>query len=292
MGEKKTHRLTLYSSEKNFRTGKGTTTTSFPYYSESEKLAKIKTLKLANSEKNLAFRAKMKTYVGESGHDMIVSRQVMNIGNPKVERGLKLQMDPGTGNTTLIIGSSKAGKSTTMMWLWEKYYNKKRFISTLFSPSSHIKIFKRRKELIKADNFGESGKRYIEMERYINRKCKNKYWFINLFDDVIDVRFNRIINELILTYRNANVSTIINLQYVNLLGKSARSNVNNVIFQHLNTDADIETTIKAFLKSYLSQMGLTSMINMISFYRKMTKDYGIIYLHPISEKISFHKLRI
>lgn len=288
----KTGRVTVYSSEKNFKTGKGITSVSFEYSNNEEKLKKIDEIKKEQRKKNLEFRKKMKEYVSKNDNDLIITRQKFNVGNPKVKTGLVLKLDKNTGNTTLIVGSSKSGKSTTIMWLWEKYYNKKKFISTLFSPSAQIKLFKGRKNLLKTTEFGKKGQQYIEMQRYINQKCRNKYYFLNIFDDIIDVRFNRIINALILTYRNAKVSTIINLQYVNLLSKSARSNVNNVLFMHLNIDTDIEATIRDYLQSYFKQMGLTTISDMISFYRKMTKNHGIIYIHPSTEKITFHKLKI
>lgn len=284
---KKTHIVPLYSAEKNFKTMRGQTSKSFQYITEEEKIKKIKQIKEEQKEKNREFQEKLR-----SRKDTIIRETTtIKIPKPKVSSVIKLKLDRGTGNTTVVFGSSKSGKSTLIMHLWRKYYDKKRIISTLFSPSAHIKVFKER-SLIKSFDFGKDGEEYIKTQRYVNQKCKNKYQFLNMFDDIIDMRFNRIINDLILTYRNSKVSTIINIQYAKLLSMPSRSNVNNIIFMHLNTDEDIQNTIEALLQSTFKKRGLNTMNDMINFYRDMTEDHGFMYFNPSGRHLSFHKLKM
>lgn len=287
---KKTHRISLYDSKKNFETGKGQTSRSFQYENEQEKEDKIKQIKELQKQKNKEFTINLKLRASDS--NLIITNREHKIPKPKILGNIKLLLDRGTGNTTVIFGSSKSGKSTLMMYLYKKYYDRKNIISTLFSPSAHIKLFKKEKALIKSFDFGMDGEHYVKTQRYINQKTRNKYQFLNMFDDIIDVRFNRIINDLILTYRNSRISTIINIQYVKLLSMSARSNVNNIIFMHLNTHQDIKNTIEALLQSTLQKIGLKTVNDMINFYRKMTKDHGFMYFNPSSEQLTFHKLKI
>jgi len=281
----KTGRVSVFSSEKNHKTGRGLTTKSFKYDNEDERKEKILEIQKNQKIKNLEFRENLKL-----NKDDII-RETIKLKKKKitVSNDIRLKLDKKTGNTTVLIGSSKSGKSTLMMHLWKKYYNSKKFISTLFSPSLHIELFKE-KSLIKSPRFGKEGDEYIQTQRYVNQKCKNKYSFLDMFDDITDMRFNKIINDLILTYRNSNVSTIINIQYVKLLSMSTRSNVNNVIFLHLNTDEDIKKTIDAFLGSQFKKIGYDKMIDMIQFYRDSTSNHGFIYFHPSTQSLSFHRI--
>ncbi len=210
----------------------------------------------------------------------------------KVLDKLNLKLDQGTGNTTYLLGSSKRGKSTLMMHIFRKHYNKKNFITTLFSINSQIPLYKSKKSLIKINNFGKDAQRYIKMEQVANKRCKNKYNWSNLIDDVIDIRDNRLINNMILTYRNSKISSVICLQYSNLLSKQSRSNINNICCFAFNTDEAIEVVIKTFLKGAFNKLGIRGLDEQIEFYRKMTMDHGFIYIHPESGMISFHKLSL
>jgi len=204
---------------------------------------------------------------------------------------INLQLDPNTGNTLVLFGSSKAGKSTTMMYLYDKYFNKG-YISTLYSSNPHINIYKNKKKLLICNTFNKDTEKIIKMEKYINTKTGNKYNFLNMFDDILDVRYNKLINNMIMTYRNSNISTIIALQYPNLLARSARSNLNAICCFRFNTDESIEIIINSFLKSSFKKLGYENIVDQINFYKEVTQNYGFIYLHPTSNTISFHQLRI
>lgn len=202
-----------------------------------------------------------------------------------------LHLDEGTGNTCVIIGSSKMGKSTLLMNLYNTYADKKK-ISTLFAVNDHIKIYKD-KYLLKfpmdLENSSAGMAKYIKLQKRINKASKNKYEFYNFIDDLIDIRFNKIINNSILTLRNSKISTFMCLQYGGLLSKMGRANMNNVILFGLNTDEAIEFVVKVFLKSIFKKMGI---VDMISFYKKCTSDHQFIYYRPADETISFHRLSI
>lgn len=315
-------RVGLYCAEKNFRTGNGRLgrTINTRGLTVQQVKDKIFNMKSDQKKKNKLFRVRLKAnkkklvfddetqQVLEASKDPIAQRE--NIPEIEVEKDitvqvneerkipkgirvldkLNLKLDKGTGNTTYLLGSSKRGKSSLMMHIFKKYYNKKNFITTLFSINSQIPLYKSSKSLIKIDNFGHDAQRYIKMEQVANKKCKNKYNWANLIDDVIDIRQNTLINNMILTYRNSKISSVICLQYSNLLSKQSRSNINNVICFGFNTDEAIEVVIKIFLKGAFNKLGIRGLDEQIAFYRKMTMDHGFIYIHPESGTISFHKL--
>lgn len=202
-----------------------------------------------------------------------------------------IKLDPNTGNSCVILGSSKRGKSTLMMNIYNKYYGyDKNNICTLFSINSHIGVYKSDKNLLVSDCFNGRSQKYIKLQKYINGKTKNKYNFLNMFDDIIDMKYSKLINQLILTYRNSNISTIMCLQYGYLLSKMNRANVNNIIIFGSNTNESIEDLIKTYLKPYFNKLGYKTFDEQMGLFKYVTNDFGFIYIHPKSDNITFHKL--
>lgn len=212
----------------------------------------------------------------------------------KSSQHVNLQLDKDTGNTTVILASSKRGKSNILKYLYDKYYNKKDFVTTLFSISSHIPLYKdAKKRLIKVSKFDNECVSLIKKMRLINHKCKNKYNFCAIFDDIIDVRYSSIVNNLILTYRNSNISSILSLQYPKLLAKSSRGSVNNIILGAFNVDESIIVALNAYLKSIFDRrFGVKKEVDQINLYRKLTDDYHFLYLHPESGTLERFKLKL
>src|SRR3972149_9890946 len=130
-----------------------------------------------------------------------------------------------------------------MTKIYQKYYSSGKWITTLYtqSPQSFGGI-----NSVKSSNliiFPGFDNKVILCERLINRGTDNKYNFCNMFDDQINIRDNKIINDSILTFRNSNMSTVLCIQYSNLLSKMSRANYNNILLGKLNTDEAIEVAI-------------------------------------------------
>lgn len=218
------------------------------------------------------------------------SRRSQSVMKLKKSKDFKdLHIDPGTGNTTFLIGSSKRGKSTLLMNIFKNYYNNKDDITTLFSINCNIPLYKQKK-LIRCCKFDSECETLVKKMKYINHKCNNKYKFCVMFDDITNIRHNNLMNELILTYRNSKVSSIVSLQYPNLLSKASRGSINNLLFFGLNNDESIVVCLNSFLKSVFSKMGYKKEVDQINLYRQLTDNHQFIYLHPESGKISLHKL--
>ncbi len=86
------------------------------------------------------------------------------LSNIKITRGLDLRLDPRTGNSTVLLGSSKKGKSTLLMWIYRKYYKKKAWITTLFSINSQISTYKGEKDLLKCNSFDVKAQKNIRLK--------------------------------------------------------------------------------------------------------------------------------
>jgi hypothetical protein len=211
----------------------------------------------------------------------------------KIQHTSKIPMvlDEGTGNTILILGSSKRGKSTLMMRLYDKYFKDSHKINTLFSANPHLKVYKGDPKLLVSYGFGEDHARYIQSQQYINVKTKNHYAFTNLFDDIITEKTSPILNQLVLTYRNANISMVICLQYLYLFSKMNRSNVNHTFIFGMNSYEDIENICKNMLRSYfIRDYHIAKLQDQIALFTILTKNHGFIYLDNINGVMSIHRL--
>jgi hypothetical protein len=203
----------------------------------------------------------------------------------------KLKLDPGTGNTIFILGSSKMGKSTALMKIYDEYYDNNKYISILWTVNPQIKLYKGHKKLLKAGVWNQNSEEIIKEQKKIQTGTGNKYQFLNMFDDVINIRNNTLLDNLILTYRNSDMSSIISLQYSNLMSKCGRANCNNILVFGFNTDESIEVVVKTFLTGYLKKLNITNLGDQINWYKSATEDHSFIYIKPADGTVSFHRFR-
>lgn len=293
MSDRRYRKITFYDAQRKSETGIGTYTKSWTVskYAPGELDKIVADHRAAQGEKNAAFKKALRAEKDRQ------ATSVENIRLPPeeipgivVKHSLKLALDPGTGNSTVLIGSSKAGKSSTMMYLYRRHYGSADFITTLFASNPQIALYepndRESKRLITVTGYDP---RLIRLARAINRGANNKYKFCFMLDDIIDQRQDKTLAELILTLRNSNISSMVCLQYGNLLAKMSRSNVNNVLLFRFNNDEAIEVVVAQYLKSHFRKLGVPP-DNMVAFYKQATADHGFIYLHPASDVISFHRL--
>jgi hypothetical protein len=303
--------INLYSSE-NYRTGKSGLVrkrVNVDGLSEEEIKKIVDKLKKEQKIKNATYNASYnKSLKSKSGIDanMIdwmggTSPEIMeeypivshtNLEIPKKQKFYPL-FDKDTGNTFCLFGASKSGKTTFMMKLYNKYFPehflpKKKLLTTLFAMNSQIPLYDTDDKLIiKCDKIDTNVESYIDWQRKINKKNDNCFSFLNMFDDFIEIRHNTMLNNLILTYRNSNMSSIICLQYINLLSKQARSNINNVFLFKMNTDESIDVCLKVYLSSFIKKQNIEDQFN---WYKSMTQDHNFIYIHPAKGRIFISKL--
>lgn len=293
--------IVLYDAERNKNTGKG-------YYSVSLRAddpqldEKIKKIRYDQKIKNATFKRYHMNNPGSAvgnpsnlqvKEESLASKTTMkSLNDPYKKTPFKLLLDQNTGNTTFIMGSSKMGKSTALMEIYDTYYSGKEFISILWTANPQIKLYKGHKNLLKSGVWNKQSEEVIEAEKKIQTKTKNRYKFCNMFDDVINVRNNTLIDNLLLTYRNSDMSSIISLQYSNLMSKCSRSNCNNILCFGFNTDEAIIVVIKTFLSGYLRTQGINILEDQINWYKEVTKDHSFIYIKPADGIVSFHRFTV
>lgn len=286
----------LYDAEKKTNICKTLTISNFKNRTEMEKYATE--LRKKQREKNKLYRESHKL----DRYNKYINEEVENPEDKKEEFNTMVDktilkniddfmLDPKTGNSTVIYGSSKRGKTTLMMRLYKQFYAPdKKFISTLYCGNCQIKQYKNNKNLLITSGFGDDHQLYIRMQKYINMKTNNHYKFLNLFDDIIDTKYKKLVDELILTYRNSNISSIICLQYTYLLSKMNRANANNFIIFGMNSDESIKDMINTFLKTFFLNLGLKSYKDQYNFFKDVTKNYGFFYINNVHDKITMHRI--
>jgi hypothetical protein len=213
---------------------------------------------------------------------------------------LDLHLDAGTGNSGLLLGSSKSGKSRALLAIWERYFkgpmsiadDNEPYICTLFAENSQIGLYDKGKSLLRCGAWNKNTEKYIRLEKLINSKTKNHYKFCTLIDDFSGLRYSQMLKNMILSYRNSNISTFICLHGATLMDKHARASVNNVLIFRLNTNESALQTINTFLRSYFHKMGLKNDAEMLDFFYAVTNNHGFICIHNASGSISFHRLAL
>jgi hypothetical protein len=201
----------------------------------------------------------------------------------------------GMATTMAIIGSSKTGKSTLFRYIFIKYYEPMiKLMSFLYTGSKQIDIYKRLKRLDIIPFFNSECEDLIGVQRYINQETNNHYNFLNIFDDILNLRYKKLIEELVCKDRNSNISSIISIQDFTMIPPSIRNNVNSFALFKPNTEERNAKFIINLLKPYfLKILGKdASLDDMSSFFNSVTERYGFIYIIPSRQHISFHRLNL
>jgi hypothetical protein len=309
------HFTCLEKKANGHKTGRYTKTFTIAHYGPGELDALINTLREDQQKKNDEFRGKRRAEkelaaletpkprrARKSTKDNVATEEVdlepapekpskplagPACRPPEPANRIVLRLDRSTGNSTALLGSSKQGKSTCMMELFRENYSDADCIATLFATNPQIGLYKDPRLLV----CPVYEPRVVKLAHAINRKTKNAYDFCFLLDDIVDKRDDNTLKQLLLTLRNSNLSSIVCLQYGNLLAKVARANVNNLLLFGFNSDEAIDLVCRQFLASHLREQKVPP-AGWAQYYRDATRDHGFIYIHPSSGQVTYHRLRL
>lgn len=220
-----------------------------------------------------------------------------NILNMNIEYipDVNMQIKKNTGTTGAFLASSKSGKSYLLVHMLNKYYDNRDYISTLFSINSNCKAYNElKKNILRCNKFNDECESLIQKQHYINNElsAKKSYRFVNIFDDVLDVKRNKLIKNMILTYRNSNLSCYLVLQYPFLLDKCLRANINNIFLGKFNSYECVLDIVKIYLKPFFRKIlgPNANLDDMCDLYNKVTENYGFIHLIPGKNEIHFIRI--
>ena len=195
----------------------------------------------------------------------------------------------GEGKSTILYGAGNSGKTVLTKYILSTYYDKKEIITTIMSPSINAAKYskiRKKKNIIKNAFFNED---LIKGVAKIQLRTSNKYpAFCFVMDDIVSDKNSEQVKKMILTYRNRNISSVINLQSMTLLAKNNRFNCNNVLFLRQNNQEAIIEILDCFLKSYPPCDSLPTKDMKVQMYRKLTDKNCFMYLNCLTDELTFH----
>jgi hypothetical protein len=188
------------------------------------------------------------------------------------------------GVSYACIGSTRSGKSTAMVWLWEHHFKKS--ITLLYTNSSHASIYKPLKA--KAVIVPEFSPDLINECMKINVATKNHYSFCQIFDDCVNGKQSAKLQKLLTIGRNAGQNVIYNGQEITMLNSIGRTNINYILCFALSSDMSIEKMIRTWLRHSFPP-GLR-IHEMIKLYKDLTKDHHCIVVNTLDGEIFRSKI--
>ena len=178
-----------------------------------------------------------------------------------------------------LIGSGRSGKSTCMIELYKKIFNKG-YVTVMMSNSSQASIYKDlpKKQITVSPAYYP---KVIKDMALINRETKNEYDFLVILDDVVTgIKFDKELLKLLAIYRNSNLNSIISVQAVKLLNSAGRTNFSYILLFAMNSDDQVEAIVKSYLLSYMP-VGL-SLIEKMRLYKALTKDHYFLVVDNLN----------
>lgn len=187
----------------------------------------------------------------------------------------KLQIDPKTGLSITIFGSSKSYKTYLLKRIIDKYFAKDCII-LLCAQNMHAEIYDDIPNSVIRINYYSP--QIIKSFAMVNKKLKNKYRFVVILDDIITEKSEGNLEQLYLTLRNSRISIITCLQNIQLLKATSRGNSNIVIFRKFNQAHAVESYV---MKEYLANFPPFKDLKMsdkVNLYMKITNvhDYFVL----------------
>lgn len=179
----------------------------------------------------------------------------------------------GTGQTALVLGSSFTGKTSLLVIALNNLVRNKSYdVIVVFTESINSEPLKKLKyrdhRVIFANCFLPD---VIKWAHLINQETENRYKFLFILDDIVDMGRKKVYQKIILTMRNSNISSITVTQYSKLIPPALRGSYHNVIFTGFRSSESREFVIKNWLTSPMKELGMKKMEQFDKFFVDSTK---------------------
>lgn len=143
-------------------------------------------------------------------------------------RGGLLEVDPKSAKSTLILGASFSGKTYLLVKELNKLYPGDYDAIILFTESINAESLKDINPKLCVKIVQGFKPKIVDFLKKVNDLTNNRYRILIILDDVVTEKESKTLNKMVLTYRNAGISTCILIQYPNLISKSSRSSFHQV----------------------------------------------------------------
>lgn len=177
--------------------------------------------------------------------------------DPPLPRKSIFAAEEESANTKVFLAPSFSGKTTLMVEELNKLtpkeldeYDKILLFTESVASAPLKKLDKKvREKMMIYDRFIPQ---LVKVLKKINTVTKNRYRFLLLLDDCINLK-SGILIKMILTLRNANISTVISVQYSKLLAKSQRQSIHDYYMLNLHLE-DFEYLMSGFLAPHFRDL--------------------------------------
>jgi hypothetical protein len=183
------------------------------------------------------------------------------------------------GVTYAFLGSSGCGKSTLLREVFiDQLYNgplaDKEYIIMLMTKSPWADPLQGMPKKILVDGNGIDGDA-INLLYQMNVSYNKRYNFVVLVDDVIHVRHNQMLENMFLTMRNTNITSLVSIQYAKLLPPSIRTSVYFSFCMKQNNRDAIEVIVRGWVGAYLPGKRIQEKMD---YYQEWTEHHQFFLL--------------
>lgn len=207
--------------------------------------------------------------------------------------------DKPTGSTIEFIGSSKSGKTFLMITMLHYFLSNKEYknkvIPVFVTPNFNAPAYDDIRDYVEdgsvmiVENLRNLS-RLLKIMFTINKHLDLHYKFILFIDDVISMNLQKnVIEDLFLTKRNMNISTLMGVQTDTVSSKKSRNNANYIVFKRFANDVEIEDMINKYMKSYFPQLNRMDNHLKIELYKKLIENYNSILLDNLDNELYYLK---
>jgi hypothetical protein len=194
-------------------------------------------------------------------------------------------IDPPPTFSMGFIGSTRSGKSTAMIYCWERWLKDQMTIMMSGSPHGEIYGPLRKTAAICPEFHSELIKDSFKM----NTTTKNKYPTTFIFDDMLDGKNSKALCKLLTIGRNLACCTLICAQELSILNAIGRTNLNYILCFRLNSDMAVEKVVKNYLRHALPK---GSIAYQCSLYKALTTDHRFFVVDCLLNEIFLSKLEL
>ena len=185
-----------------------------------------------------------------------------------------------------LIGSTRSGKSTAMLWIWNRWFKDSH--TTIMTTGSHAAdIYKplAKKAAISPAYYPELIKETITL----NQRTKNKYPILHIFDDMLDGKNSKAMAKLLCIGRNNGLSAIFAAQELTIFNAIGRTNLNYMCLFRLNSQMAVERVVRNYLRHVLPKGPIEEQCRI---YNELTADHWFFVCDFLANEVFLCKLDI
>ena len=154
--------------------------------------------------------------------------------------------DGETGKSNLIVGSSFSGKTHLFVTELNRLDPGEYDGIVLMTESRFAPPLKRINPALNVVILEGFDPETVDELKEINDITGNRYRWLIILDDIVDQKHSKTLSKMLLTYRNANITTVLAVQYPGLVNKSTRGSLHSIVITGFRSLEDWEAISRVF----------------------------------------------